>query len=117
DPDAVDQLLEVTADVLDRVRHERPDLNGKVGLGLDHRAGDGGGGLDGPLRSDRLADVERVAVQAGRAPVPDLVEDVGTDVVDQRDARLDQQLRTEIRVPAGHAGRRVDNGDDVAGQQ
>ena len=39
-------------------------------------------------------------------------EDLLPDVVDQHDAGLEQDARSEIRIPAGHRRHRVDHGAD-----
>src|SRR5262245_5747521 len=116
-PDAIDELLEIAADVFDRIRHEGPDLRGQVGLGIDRCARHRVGGLHCPLGNDGLADVERVPVKANGPPIAHLLEDLGADVVDQRDARLKEKLRSKIRIPARHTGRCVDDCNDLALQQ
>src|SRR6266699_1385092 len=89
-PDAVDQFLEVTADILDRVGHECPNLGGQLRLGPDHGRGDRVAGLHRALGRDGVAQVEGVAVEADQVTLADLLEHVGADVVDQRDPGLDE---------------------------
>jgi hypothetical protein len=64
-----------------------------------------------------VADVERVAVQPDALPLLDPVEYLGADVVDQRDARLDQEQRAAVRVPAADALGHVDHRADAAADE
>jgi hypothetical protein len=45
--------------------------------------------------------------------VPDVLEQVGADVIDERDARVEQQLRAHVRVAPADAHRGVDHRGDL----
>ncbi len=70
-----------------------------------------------PLAATASPDIQGVAVQPDGLALADLVEHLGADIIDQRDARLDQQLRAEIGVPAADAGGRVDHGRHLQADQ
>ena len=106
DADAVEEQVPLAAEVLHRVGGEGLELHREAGPGLAHL------GLDEveverPCRWRRPVVDEDVAAHDGHElTLLEVVHDVLADVVDQRDARLDEDLRAEVRVPAGDRRRR-----------
>ena len=58
-----------------------------------------------------------VAVEPDAGALLDAGEHVLADVVEQRDAGVDEDLGTEVGIAAGDAGRGVDDGGDLAPDQ
>ena len=118
DADAVQQERALPLHVLHRVGRERLELDREPGLRLGHRRGDrlvvlrDALGQDGAVLGEQLGAVEPddgALLQPG--------EHLAADVVQQRDPGAEQDLGTEVRVPAGDAGRGVDDGGDLAADQ
>src|SRR5665647_847723 len=99
DPDAVQQQLALPAQVVHRVSGEGLQLRSQAGPGVLHRRGHRGRILERALRDQPLA-----VVHGGvHHPDPSALlegQHVRTEVVDQRDARLEQDPRAQVGVPA-----------------
>ena len=110
DADAVEQQRALAAHELGGVDGERLELGAEPGTRLEHRRGDGLGGLRGAVARPTFSPMQTVSPST-RTLVPSLIarEDLGADVVDQQDAARDQHLRAEVRIAAGDARLGVDH--------
>src|SRR6185295_14410234 len=88
------------------VAGERLELVGEARLGLDERVGDGLDVLSEAAGELELPGVDDAFVQADPAAVFDLEQGLGADVVDQRDAGVDEDLRPEVGKTPGDRRRR-----------
>ena len=79
--------------------------------------GDGVGCLPRPLRDDNIAQIQRPVLQPDLLALTDLLEHIPADVVDQRDAGFNQQLRSQVRVPAADTRHSVHHGRHLAPDQ
>ena len=70
-----------------------------------------------PRDEQRLAGEHLVAVDADLRALLGRAEDLAADVVEQHDSVRDDQLRPEVRVPAGDARRGVDDHLGLGGDQ
>ena len=111
--DAVDQQWALTADELDRVARERLEVSHQAALGLVHQFVDLVVGALGAEDQPAVAGVHAALVHAHACAVLDLLEHLGTGLVDQRDAVGDEHLRPEVGIAAGDRRRRVDDRGDV----
>ena len=117
DADPVEQQRPLLAHELRGVGGERLELVGEARLGLDERVGDGLDVLSEAAGELELPGVDDAFVQADPAAVFDLVQGLGADVVDQRDAGVDEDLRPEVGETPGDRRRRVDDTDDPGGDE
>ena len=115
--DAVGEQAVLSAQELQGVGGERVDLARHPGGRLVHRLVEGFLGLQHALGDDRVALVEDVAVEPHQGAVGDPAQHLAADVVDQRDARLEQQPGAEVGVPAGDRPGGVDDGRGTGGDQ
>jgi hypothetical protein len=115
--DPVENERAFPAQEFDGVRRERLQLRRHAGLGLDHGVGDRLRRLLDAAADLPLAQVHHAAVQPQLGAVPDGAQHVGADVVDDRHAGPDQDLRPEVGEPAGDRRRGVDHGGDLGRQQ
>ena len=115
--DAVDQQRAFAADELNCVAGERFQMGGQPALGLPHQVGDVVVGALGAADQPTVAGVHAAFVQANLRAVLDLLEDVGSGLVDQGDSVVDQYLRAEVGVAARDGRRGVDDGGDVSFHQ
>jgi hypothetical protein len=116
-PDAVGEQGVLAPQELQRVRGERFDLHGHQGPGLGHGRLDRLLGQRRPLGDNLVAEVQRLLVQPDHRAVGDLDHHVRAAPINDRDARVEQQLRAEVRVPAGDAHRGVDDRRDLPPDQ
>ena len=111
DTDTVEEQVAFPAKLLDGVRAEGLEPAGDAVLRRLHRVRDRPPVLDGPrLRPPRHRG-RPVPVDPDLTPSLTAVSTCRADVVDQRDARIDQMPRSEVRVAAGDRRRRVDDRD------
>ena len=75
------------------------------------------GGLHDALAHQVLSDVDPALVDPDDLALLDLEHDLVTDLVDERDAAVDQDLRPEVRVAPAGARDGVDDRDRLAGDQ
>ncbi len=121
--DAVEQEIALLLEVFHGVGRERFQLHRQTLARVEHRLAHGLQVLAHAMRHRLVAEEDRVAVDANLVALADLLEDALTEVVEQRDARLDQHLRTQVGVTArdrrfgvehrGHADRHQRVGGDT----
>jgi hypothetical protein len=78
--------------------------------GVGHRRTTRFGVLPAPLGDRLITEVDRVTVDAHRLALAEPVEQLFAEVVEQRDAGLDQHLRAEVGVAPGDRRLRVEHG-------
>jgi hypothetical protein len=115
--DAVQQQVPLLLEVFHRVGGERLQLDGQPLAGVDHQRTDRLGVLAPALPEDVLAPVDRAALDADRLALAQPVEQLVAQVVDERDAGLDEHLGAEVRVPAGDGRFGVEHRRDPGGHQ
>ncbi len=92
DADAVDQQRTLAADELDGVPGERLEMRDEAALGFLHQLVDLGVGALGAEDQPAVTGVDAAFVDPDAGTVLDLLEDLGTGVVDEHDAVGDQDL-------------------------
>ena len=97
------------ADPLQRVDGEGLELGAHVGPGPHDPAGEVVGLLAAAADQELLAPPQVVADEAQLLPLVDEVDDLGPDVVDERDARLGDEQRPDVGVATGERRRSVDD--------
>jgi hypothetical protein len=113
DADAVDQQRALAADELDGVAGERLEMGDEAALGLVHELVDFVVGALGAKDQAPVTGVHAAFMEPHACAVLDLLEDLGTGFVDQRDAVGDQHLRAEVGVATGDRRGRVHDRRDV----
>jgi len=108
------EQLVLAPEELERVRGERLDLHPDHGPGLGHRRLHQVLSQRCALGHHGVAEVEGLLIEPDDGTVRDLDQHVLPDPVDDRDARVEQQLRAEVGVTPGDADRGVDHGRDLA---
>src|SRR5690606_37249412 len=108
-PHAVEQQLALAAQEVHRVGGEGLELDGQPFARLVHRGGDRLGVLHGALGHKGVAVEDLPAVDPYAPPLAQ-PHDVGAEGVDERDARRDQDLGPEVRVPTRDRPRGVEHG-------
>ena len=102
--------------VLHGVRHEGLELLGQPGAGLLHGGQHVGRSSSLPAASGVSPRSSTFPSMRSRSPSLGQPHHLGADLVDQRDARRDDDLRSEVGVPAGDRGGGVDHGRGLAGR-
>ena len=113
DAGAVEQQVALAAQVLDGVGAQRLQLVRDAVAGARHGLGHRSAVLAHPGSDEVLAEVDVGTVDPHQVALGDRGHDRRADVVDQDDARLDQMLRAEVRVPAGDRRGGVHDGEDA----
>jgi hypothetical protein len=103
-PAALEQQVPFGVQELHRVRRERLQLGGQPVLGTGHAGRHPVGVLAYALGDRERSDPYEVTVHCDQITVTHVLEDTVTEIVEQRDTRLDEHLGPERRVPAGHRG-------------
>ena len=116
-PDPVEEHPPLTPHELDRVGRERLQLVSQPRLGLDERIGHRIRGLRDTLGEHLLPRVEHPLVHTHPDAVLDRVQHLGTDRVDQRDPRVDEDLRPQVGETPGDRRGRVDDRHHGRGDQ
>src|SRR6185503_18728185 len=99
--DPVQEELALAPEVLHRVGGKGLQLYGEPGARVAHRTPDAFGVVAPPRGDHGVPDVDAVVLDAGQLSLAQLEHDLLADVVDQRDAGLDQDLRAEVGVAPG----------------
>ena len=113
--DAVEEQLPLAAQVVHGVRRERLELDGEPGAGLLHRGRDGRLVLHDALGDQPVAVVHRAVHAPGRRAPRRARARPGPRSSTSGDARLDQDVRPEVRVAARGRPRGVEHGGGAAG--
>jgi hypothetical protein len=107
--DTVEQQVTLLLEVLHRVGRERLQLHRQPLAGVGHRLRDALQILPHAV-CDRLAvDIHRVVVDTDGVTLAHLLENALAEVVDQRDARLHEDLGPKIGVSPGNGRLRVEH--------
>ena len=116
-PTPSSEQVALAAQVVHGVGGERLELHRQAGAGLRHRrARRSRRSAATPSATSVVAGVDGAVDDAQPVALGDR-HDVGAEVVDQRDARLDEDLRAEVRVAAGRRAGGVEHGGGLAGDE
>ncbi len=115
--DGVEQHVVLTLEVFQRVGDKGLELLRKSRSGQCHRRVDGSRVGDLAGRNFGVGPVEHSLVQAQHLAVGDELQEIGPEVVHQRNACGEQDLRTQVRVATADARCGVDHGGRPTGHQ
>ena len=116
-PLAAEKEVSLPLHVLQRVPGERVELGRETRSGLLHRTEHRFLGLPHPHARELVTHVHPVVLDTDRPALLHLPHQERTDVVDQRNTRLDQDEGAEVRVPPGDRRAGVDHRGRPPGHQ
>lgn len=116
DPDTVEQQVALASEVVHGVRREGLELGRESLAGFFEVCTDLLGVLQHSLGHEGVAEVHGAVLDPQRLALADR-HDVGTEVVDEHDPRVDQDARAEVRVASRDRLRGVEHSGGLGGDE